>query len=145
VTGIVGGWYRDAVGGYVAPVSNTDDIRGWAMALPEVTEKQHRLFKVPKWQVRGKTFLGIGKDQMTVVFCVSETDANKIAAADPDTCAAVRRQDARKSFLGVQVALDSISDERLRSLVEDGWRQQAPKRLVVEFGRGSRHRRSSFC
>jgi hypothetical protein len=54
-------------------VSNTDDIRGWAMALPEVTEKQHHLFKVPKWQVRGKTFLGMGKDQMTVVLCVSVT------------------------------------------------------------------------
>lgn len=107
------------------------------MALPEVTEKQHHLFKVPKWQVRGKTFLGMGKDQATVVCCVSETDANKMAEAEPDRYAAVRRQDARKSFLGLQVRLDDRADERLKSLVEDAWRQHAPKRLVAGFGRGT--------
>lgn len=107
------------------------------MALPEVTEKQHHLFKMPKWQVRGTTFLGMGKDQTTVVCCVSEIDANKMAEAEPDTYAAVRRQDARNSFLGLQVKLDDSADGRLKSLVEDAWRQHAPKRLVVEFDRGT--------
>jgi hypothetical protein len=52
--------------------------------------------------------------------------------ADPATCAAVRRQDARRSFLGLQVELGSVSGDRLRSLVEKAWRQQAPKRLAAE-------------
>lgn len=107
------------------------------MALPEVIEKQHHLFKVPKWHVRGKTFLGMGKDQTTVVCCVSEAVANELAAAEPDRYAAVRRPDARKSFLGLEVKLADVADERLKSLIEDAWRRQAPKRLVVEFDRGT--------
>lgn len=118
-------------------MSTTGDIRGWAMALPEVTEKQHHLFKVPNWQVRGKTFLGMGKDQTTVVCCVSEADANKLAAAEPGTYAAVRRRDARKSFLGLEITLADGDDERLKTLVEAAWRQHAPKRLVAEFDRGT--------
>lgn len=38
----------------------TNEIRVWAMTLPEVTEKPHPRFKVPVWQVRGKNFLGMG-------------------------------------------------------------------------------------
>lgn len=51
----------------VAPVTATDQIRALARALPEVTEKQHHLFKVPVWQVRGRTFLGMGRDETTAV------------------------------------------------------------------------------
>ncbi len=40
----------------------TGEIRTWVTALPQVTEKQHFRFKVPVWQVRGKTFLGMGRE-----------------------------------------------------------------------------------
>lgn len=81
----------------------TEKILGWATALPEVTEKQHHLFRVPVWQVLGRTFLGMGRDESTVVFCVPEESANAAAAADPEHAAAVRRKDARRSFLGLEV------------------------------------------
>jgi hypothetical protein len=105
------------------------------MALPEVEETSHFLFHVPVFKVRGRTFLGMGKGETTVVFRISEAEANAAASADPATCAAVRRQDARRSFLGLQVELSSVSGDRLRSLVEQAWRQQAPKRLAAEHGR----------
>lgn len=116
-------------------MSSTDDIRRWAIALPEVEEFSHFRFHVPVFKVRGRTFLGMGADEQTAVFCISEQDADTAAATDPATCEAVRHRDARKSFLGLQVKLDGIADERMKGLVEDAWRQQAPKRLAAERDR----------
>jgi hypothetical protein len=113
-------------------MTTTDDIRRWAMALPEVEETSHFRFGVPVFKVRGRTFLGMGKDEATAVFCISEQQADQAAAADPGICEAVRRRDARKSFLGLRVEIDSIPAERIRSLVEQAWRQQAPGKLVAE-------------
>lgn len=53
-------------------------------ALPEVTEKQHFRFEVPLWQVRGRTFLGMGRDETTAVFCITEESADAAAAAPPE-------------------------------------------------------------
>lgn len=108
----------------------TEKIRGWAAALPEVTEKQHHHFKVPVWQVAGRTFLGMGRDESAVVFCISEGSANAAAAADPERATAVRRRDARRSFLGLQVQLAGLSAKRAEALVREAWVAQAPKRLV---------------
>jgi hypothetical protein len=55
-----------------------------------------------------RSFLGMGKDETTVVFCISEQQAGQAAAADPGICEAVRRRDARKGFLGLQVEINSI-------------------------------------
>ncbi len=107
------------------------------MALPEVEETSHFLFHVPVWKVRGKTFLGMGKGETTAVFCISEQEANEAAAANPANYEAVRRQDARRSFLGLQTELGGISQERVRDLAERAWRHQAPKRLVAEHDRGN--------
>lgn len=111
-------------------MASTDQIRGWAMALPEVIEKQHHLFKVPQWRVRGRAFVGMGREETTAVFCISETAAEQATAQDPDAYQAVRRKDARRSFLGLQVQLAKVADERVRELIEQAWRQQAPKKLL---------------
>jgi hypothetical protein len=114
----------------------TDDIRRWAIVLPEVEETSHFRFHVPVFKVRGRTFLGMGRGETTAVFCISEQEANVAAAADPANCKAVRRADARRSFLGLQVELGNVPEERVRGLVEQAWRQQAPKHLVTEHDRG---------
>jgi hypothetical protein len=106
------------------------------MALPDVEETSHFRFHVPAWKVRGKTFLGMGQDETTAVFCIGETAADEAAAADPASYEAVRRQDARRSFLGLQAELGRIAPDRARELVELAWRQQAPKRLAAGYDRG---------
>lgn len=118
-------------------VVSTEDIRRWASALPEVEETSHIRFGVPVFKVRGKTFAGMGRDETTAVFCVSEQQARSAATAEPATCQAVRRRDARRSFLGLQVQLRHVSEARIRGLVEDAWRHRAPKRLVGEYDRGT--------
>jgi hypothetical protein len=110
--------------------AGVDEIRTWAMRLPEVTEKQHHLFKTPKWQVRGRTFLGMGRDQTTAVFCIDEGSANTAAAADPAHAAAVRRSDARRSFLGLELKLAGVSANTVEAFVNEAWRSKAPRALV---------------
>lgn len=100
------------------------------MALPSVTEKRHHLFDVPVWQVRGKTFLGMGRGESTAVFCISEKSANAAAAAAPKHAAVVRRKDARRSFLGLEVRLADLSAQQAEELVCEAWATHAPKRLV---------------
>ncbi|GAA4213355.1 MmcQ/YjbR family DNA-binding protein [Actinocatenispora rupis] len=117
-------------------MSGTDDVRQWATALPEVEESSHFRFHVPVFKVRGRTFLGMGRDGTTAVFCIAEERAAEEAAADPGRCTPQRRPDARRSFLGLEVRLDGLPAERLAALVTEAWRQQAPKRLVAEYDRG---------
>ena len=114
----------------VTDKTTTETIRAWATALPEVTEKQHFRFKVPQWQVRGKTFLGMGRDQTTAVFCITEAAAEARATADPAHATPVRRQDARRSFLGLEVQLDAVSPQLLQDLVHEAWAAQAPRTLA---------------
>jgi hypothetical protein len=68
---------------YGAHVTTTEEIRRWATALPEVEETSHFRFHVPVFKVRGRTFLGMGQDETTAEFCVSERAAGEAAAADP--------------------------------------------------------------
>jgi hypothetical protein len=84
------------------------------------------------WQVRGKTFLGMGRDETTAVFCVTEKSAGQHAAADPNHTAAVRRIDARRSFLGLEVQLDGVSAQLVSDLIKEAWAAQAPKTLVKQ-------------
>jgi hypothetical protein len=44
----------------------------------------------------------MGRDETNPVFCIAEESANARAAADPDHAVAVRRRDARRSFLGLE-------------------------------------------
>ncbi len=103
------------------------------MALPEVIEKQHHLFKVPVWQVRGRTFVGMGRDESSAVFCIPEDSAAAAAAADPAHAAAVRRKDARRSFLGLEAQLAGLPAQRVEALVREAWAAQAPKRLAARY------------
>lgn len=121
-------WDRGDVRGTVT----TSEIRAWATALPEVTEKQHFRFKVPVWQVRGKTFLGMGRDETTAVFCIAEVSADAAAAAGPEHAAAVRRMDSRRSFLGLEVQLAAVPAKRIEALVLEAWFAHAPKTLIKQ-------------
>lgn len=119
----------------------TSEIRGWATALPEVTEKQHFRFKVPLRQVRGMTLLGMGRDETTAVFCITEEPADAAAAADPEHAAAVRRMDARRSFLGLKIELAALPAKRVEALMREAWVSRAPRALVKQhIGEPSRDR-----
>lgn len=116
----------------VTNFATTDEIRFWAMSLPEVAEKQHFRFHVPLWQVRGKTFVGMGHDQTTVVCCITEGSAEKAVAAGVEGVAAVRRMNAERSFLGVEVQLASVPAERVQAWIREAWAAHAPRALLAQ-------------
>jgi hypothetical protein len=117
---------------YMNAIATPSDIRVWAIALPEVTEKQHFRFKVPLWQVRGKTFLGMGRDQNTAVFCITEGSARTTAAVEAEHAVAVNRMNAQRSFLGLEVQLAGVPTERIKALIREASATQAPKTLVKQ-------------
>jgi hypothetical protein len=122
-------------------VVTTDDIRRLATALPEVEETGHFRFRVPLFKVRGKTFAGMGKDETTVVFCVTEQEAASVTAAAPAGCASIRRMDAKRSFLDLQVELSRFSEARIRGLVEGAWSPSKTRARRLRDGRymGRKH------
>src|SRR5216683_3486830 len=107
-------------------MSISDDIRRWAIALPEVEETSHFRFHVPAFKVRGRTFLGMVKTRQRP--CSASASSKQIRRQQPIPAFArlsgvVTRG---KSSLGLQVRNDAGPAERIRSLLEQAWRQQAP-------------------
>lgn len=66
------------------------------------------------------------------MFCIPETATNSTAAADPRPTVGLRRKDARRSFLGLEVQLAGVPAERVEALVREAWITQAPKRVVAQ-------------
>lgn len=64
------------------------------------------------------------------MFCIPEESAGASAASDPANATAVRRQDARRSFLGLEVRLAGVPPDRVAALVREAWVVQAPTMLV---------------
>jgi hypothetical protein len=112
-------------------VITLDDIRHVATALPDVEEVPH--FGLPSFKVRGKPFAGVEKGGTTGVFSVSQEEAAKAVATDPATYEEVWRSAATKIWVGLRVDLARVSRERVRELVEQAWRNKAPKRVVAAY------------
>ncbi|NKZ06507.1 MmcQ/YjbR family DNA-binding protein [Actinomadura latina] len=108
-----------------------DDIRRFALALPEVEEVTH--FRLPSFKVRKKPFAGVEKGEVTAVFSVSEEEAARAVAADSEVYEEVWRTAATKIFVGLRVDLAKVDEERVRELVENAWRNKAPKRVVAAY------------
>lgn len=111
----------------------TDDIRGFALALPEVEEFIHFRQQVPGYKVRGKAFAGMERGETTAVFSVSLEDAAAAAAADPAVYEEVWRPGRIRSLVGVRVQLAKVSERRVQELIEQAWRNKAPKRVVAAY------------
>ena len=80
-------------------MASTQEIRQWARALPEVSETNHFRFAVPIFKVRGRTFVGIGTNETTAVFCISEAEAEARAAESSGSSWCVRRMDEMRTRL----------------------------------------------
>ena len=106
-----------------------DDIRGYAMALPEVEEATH--FNLPSFKVRGRGFVVIEKGDTHAIVSVDEAETKAAVADDPDAFEEVWR--SGRIFVGLRVDLTKASAGRTRGLVEHAWRNKAPKRLVAAY------------
>ena len=109
-------------------MSTFDDVRRIALELPESEE-------VLTWgtdvtfRVRGKIF-AIGADGADGVSIKATLESQEdLLALDPATF-------SKAAYVGrygwVNARLDRLDEALLRRLLEDAWRQTAPKRLVAK-------------
>ncbi|GAA4591730.1 hypothetical protein GCM10023194_51760 [Planotetraspora phitsanulokensis] len=106
-----------------------DDIRGYAMALPDVEEKTH--FRLPGFRVADKLLAHLEKGDAHAIVCVGQAQAKTAATDEPDVYEEVWRNG--RIFVGLRVDLAKVTEKRMQELIEHAWRNRAPKRLVAEY------------
>jgi hypothetical protein len=105
------------------------DIRGFAMALPDVVEQPH--FRLPGFRVADKLLAHLQHGGTHAIVCVGRSEAEAAAVEAPAVYETVWRNG--RFFVGLRVDLAEVSPERMRELVEHAWRNRAPKRLIAEY------------
>ncbi|MFF4879543.1 MmcQ/YjbR family DNA-binding protein [Micromonospora sp. NPDC000668] len=101
-----------------------DDIRRLTLALPETEERTH--YRLPAFQVNGKTFVVVKPGKAQALLHVDEPDGRAAIAEAPT----VFEEERPGRAWGVWADLASVTPERLERLIELAWRAKAPKRLV---------------
>ena len=129
-------------------MADWDDVRGIALALPEVTEEA--LHGLPSWRVRGKLFVwerplrpadlralgDAAPDGPILGVRVEHLVAKEaLVADDPAVYFTTPHFDG---YAAVLVRLDEIAVDELEELIAEAWLCQAPKRLARDYMDGRR-------
>jgi hypothetical protein len=105
-----------------------DTARRFLLSLPGVEEGP--CYGTAGFRVR-KTFLARLRDDDTVLVVKCGFDERDFRLrADPETFFTT---DHYRGYPTVLVRLESVAEDELRTLLEDSWRQAAPKRLVAQY------------
>ena len=99
------------------------------LRLPEVEESTW--YGTPSLKIRGKGFCRLRTNpDALVVRVIDLADAEALLLGQPDVFFTTPHYDG---YPYVLVRLEAISAEQLAELIEDGWRIQAPKRVVAAY------------
>jgi hypothetical protein len=102
-----------------------DQVRGLALALPEVTEADHH--GRPSFRLGTSVLATVSGDALLNVM-VGESEAHA-AAAESGACTLLWWG---KRLSGVQVDLGAADTALVADLLEEAWRRRAPRRLLRE-------------
>jgi hypothetical protein len=110
-------------------VPTWSDVVELGLRLPEVEESTW--YGTPALKVRGKGFCRLRTNPDALVMRVIDlADAEALVKGRPDVFFTTPHYDGWPYVL---VRLDQVSPEQLGELVEDGWRIQAPGRVVAAY------------
>ena len=101
-----------------------DEVRNYALSLPEATEQPH--FDYTSFRV-GKIFATAPPDGRHLHVFVDENETKGLVAENPQVFSELWWG---KRLLGVRVRLPDADPELVCELLEDAWRRKAPKRLL---------------
>jgi hypothetical protein len=108
-------------------------VRTTALSLPEAHEELH--FDRPSFRVRNRIFATLPPgDPPRAVLKLPREAQQALVNAEPETFHLVGWE--HQGWTGVNLA--AADPEELTELIEEAWRQVAPKRLVAERDRRSR-------
>lgn len=110
------------------------DIRTFATGLPDVSEQPH--FGHPAFRVRDKLFASLHPDE-ELPFAIVHVDRAAAAAALRGAAEGLeevwRTHGGRDIFVGLRVELAKVSPEAGQLLLQQAWRNKAPKRLAAQY------------
>ncbi|NNH71830.1 MmcQ/YjbR family DNA-binding protein [Nocardia uniformis] len=105
-----------------------DEVRAVALALPEVREGFE--WQMPTFRVAGKLFLTLPEGETSIAVKCPIIDRDELVAAEPEKFW-IAAHEAYNAW--VRVRLAALDDgEELEAIIEDSWRQAAPRKLVEE-------------
>lgn len=105
-----------------------DDVRDFALSLPEATEQPHH--ELSSFRVRGRIFTTVPTDGEHLHVFVDE---DAIRAAVAHGSGAFEELWWGRRLLGVRVDLAKADADLVLDLVEEAWRRRAPRRLVARL------------
>lgn len=106
--------------------SYLETVRSLALALPETEEGTS--YRTPAFRVHGKFFARLWEDGETLVLKISFDAREILLGADPETFYIT---DHYRNYPSVLVHLSKIHPDRLREVIEEAWRFNAPKKLLA--------------
>jgi hypothetical protein len=109
---------------------NFQSAREIALALPGVEEGT--CYGTPAFRVRGKFLARLKEDGDSLVVKIDFDTRDILLQADPETFYTTPHYAGHPSVL---VRLSKVDRDDLARLLEDAWRQSAPKRLVADYDR----------
>ena len=105
-----------------------DDIVRLAHSLPGVEVSTS--YGTPALKVKGKLMARLWEDRTTLVLKVPFVVRDHLMAKAPKT---YYLTDHYKDYPYVLVRLDAVRPAELKELLEESWRQSAPKKLITQF------------
>jgi len=108
-----------------SPLSNLDQVRRYALSLPEVTEQPH--FNYVSFRVRGKIFVTVPPDGQHVHVFVGE-EQRELALAVHAAC--LEKLWWGGKVVGLRVDLGKAGGKVVQELMRQAWARKAPKSLA---------------
>jgi hypothetical protein len=107
-----------------------DTARKLALALPGVEE--YLCYGTPAFRVGKKLLARLREDGDTLVLKIEDSRRELLMQVDPRT---YFMEEHYRGYPVVLLRLSRIGADSLASLIEDGWRMLAPKRLLAARGK----------
>lgn len=113
------------------------EVREFALSLPETIEGEHGAR--PAFRVRRNLFAVIQPGDGEVLLLVDRDERQALVAEAPDAFHEIRNNQGVVVQSWITVDLARADATLVFEVIEDGWRQHAPKRAVaaLELARGS--------
>ena len=104
-----------------------DEYRQIALAFPGVEEGTS--FGMPAFKVRGKFMSRLREEDVLVLKPVYDDEQQFLMGTQPE---AFFLTDHYRGYTAILVRLSQVDPAELRRLVEQAWRELAPKKLVAD-------------
>jgi hypothetical protein len=108
---------------------DAEDVRRIALSLPDTTEKI--AWNMPTFRVAGKMFVTVPEEETSIAVRCPKEERDELVLAEPEKFWVA---DHEAGFAWVRARLAALeSEEELRDILADSWRQAAPPRLLESY------------